>query len=289
MDVGRGMVKGLWGWFAGALALAGVAHGGEVNYPVQTWTLPDRTVTAEGGGIGSDLREEDRIGSYGQPRWTAHRRFPTARVYVRPEGEIDVELWNRTKVPKNGGPIEWIHTAEVEFGLPNRLQLDLYAITRKKEGGERYDDFAVELRYALADWGVFPGNPTLYGEYIFKEDSPDVFEGKLLFGGELAPRWHWAANFIWEQELDGSRERVLEMTNGISYTVIDEVLSIGIEAKTEIADAKGSRGNWNDDVRIGPSLQWRPCPQMHVDLAPLFGVTQNSKRADIYAIVGWEF
>ena len=29
------------------------------------------------------LHEEERIGSYGQPRWTAHRRFPTTRVYVQ--------------------------------------------------------------------------------------------------------------------------------------------------------------------------------------------------------------
>jgi hypothetical protein len=31
----------------------------------------------------SEYREEDLIGPYGQPQWTAVRRFPTTRVYVR--------------------------------------------------------------------------------------------------------------------------------------------------------------------------------------------------------------
>jgi hypothetical protein len=256
-----------------------------VSYPVQTWTLPDLTIQ---GAPSSGLREEERIGSYGQPRWTSHRRFPTARVYVRPEGEIDVELWNRTKVPKDG-PNEWIQQAEIEIGLPNRFQFDIYAITRHKEGEDYYNDLALELRYALADWGDLPGNPTLYGEWIFKEDASDVFEGKLLLGGELASRWHWATNFVWEQEVDEARETVLELTNGLSYTVMDEKLSIGLEAKAEIANEKGERSGWGEDIRIGPSLQWRPSQRSHVDIAPLFGVTDDSKRADIYVVVGFEF
>src|SRR5690349_816117 len=29
-----------------------------------------------------ELREEDRVGDNEQPRWTAHRRFPSTRIYV---------------------------------------------------------------------------------------------------------------------------------------------------------------------------------------------------------------
>src|SRR5207244_1600322 len=46
---------------------------------VRTYDLPAVTVS---GARASDLREEDRVGTYGQPRWTATRRFPNTRVYV---------------------------------------------------------------------------------------------------------------------------------------------------------------------------------------------------------------
>src|SRR5436309_2798240 len=65
----------------------------------------------------SDLREEDRVGSYGQPRWTATRRFPNTRVYVVPEGKIEGELWF---IPRflHSGETNGRYLAEVEYGLP---------------------------------------------------------------------------------------------------------------------------------------------------------------------------
>ena len=50
--------------------------------PADPAQLPEETYVT--GQQVSDLREEDRIGPYGQPEWTAHRRFPFTRVYVRP-------------------------------------------------------------------------------------------------------------------------------------------------------------------------------------------------------------
>src|SRR5262245_17120649 len=59
---------------------------------LRSWELPPVTVVGESP---SSLREEERIGPYGQPRWTAARRFPTTRVYVIPEGKVEVEGWAR--------------------------------------------------------------------------------------------------------------------------------------------------------------------------------------------------
>src|SRR4051794_15727382 len=59
---------------------------------LRTFELPAVTVVGEKP---SDLREEDRVGSYGQPRWTATRRFLGTRVYVEPEGKIEFEYWLR--------------------------------------------------------------------------------------------------------------------------------------------------------------------------------------------------
>jgi hypothetical protein len=36
-------------------------------------------------------------------------------------------------------------------------------------------------------------------------------------------------------------------------------------------------------------MQFRPLPQMHIDVAPLFGVTHASPRAKIFVVLGWEF
>ena len=73
----------------------------------------------------SDLREEDRVGSYGQPRWTATRRFPNTRVYVVPEGKLEGELWFIPRFNKDGST-EGRYLAEIEYGLPHRFQIDVY-------------------------------------------------------------------------------------------------------------------------------------------------------------------
>jgi hypothetical protein len=238
-----------------------------------------------------ELREDELIGPNEQPRWTAHRRFPTTRIYVRPPWEVDVEYWLRTKVPRGDGPVEFEHRQELELGLPYRFQFDFYLIeTHDTDSGRVFNDQSFELRYAFAKWDAIIGNPTMYFEYIHREaDRPEKFELKLLLGGGLAPRWHWGTNFIWEQELGGVRETVAEWTPALSYTVIDEVLSVGAEGKLEVASEKPHRNKFVENLRLGPSVQWRPFKRLHVDLAPLFGFTSDSRKADIYFVAGWEF
>jgi hypothetical protein len=70
---------------------------------------------------------------------------------------------------------------EFEIGLPNRFQIDLYVNSEiNGDGNWYYDNFAAEVRYALADWGVIPMNPTLYGEYKFEDEGrgADAAEAK---------------------------------------------------------------------------------------------------------------
>lgn len=250
-----------------------------------SWEMP--AVIVEGQRL-TQYREEDPIGSYGQPRWTAHRRFAGTRVYVRPEGQVDFEQWFRWKDKKNE-PDELVTQSEIEFGLPHRFQLDYYLITNNVEGESTTIDNALEIRYAFADWGKLWGNPTLYVEWISTDSAPDVVETKLLFGGDVAPGWHWGANLVWEQETGGSRASTYEFTAGLSQTLIDMKFSWGLETKLEWEDESGSRGDYSNNMRLGPSFQWRPMPQMHIDFAPLFGLTSESVRSDIYLILGYEF
>jgi hypothetical protein len=254
---------------------------------VPTYELPALTVE---GQPSAALREEELVGPYGQPRWTTMRRFPFTRVYVIPEGAIEVEYWYRSTLNRDHKD-EARMLGEVEVGLPYRFQLDVYFRTDQDDAGSapQYGQ-QIELRWALADWGKIWGNPTLYLEYINLEGRPDRVEPKLLLGGDITERWHWGANFVTEWEINGSdRAREYEFDGGISYSLIDSKLSLGMETKLNLTDHRGSRGHFDEEYYLGPSIQWKPFPRMTVNIAPLIGLTNKSPYAQMTFNVGWEF
>jgi hypothetical protein len=178
----------------------------------------------------------------------------------------------------------------VEIGLPYRFQLDLYEnFERTKQGKYRYQGSQVELRWALAEWGKIPLNPTLYGEWKFLDEAADVYEMKLLFGEALAPRWHWGLNLSYEQEVGGARETELAVSQALGFSFIDRVLQAGVEVLFETTSEDGSRSDPEYVVLIGPSISWRPVPRVHVDVAPLFGVTGDSNLIESFVVLGLDF
>jgi hypothetical protein len=251
----------------------------------RSFELPAVQVVGEGSG----LREEDRVGSYEQPRWTATRRFPSTRVYVVPEGKVEIEYWLRPTFTEDGDT-EIRSLYEIEIGLPHRFQLDLYLRSDQDgDGEEMLWGTQVEIRYALADWGKIWGNPTLYAEWVGLEQRPDKVEFKLLLGDELAPRWHWGINLVAELETGGEREYEYQFTGGLSYTVIDQKFSVGIELETAFADVKNDRGDFSQVYYLGPSFQYRPMPAFTINFAPLVGFGPDAGDARIYLNLGYEF
>lgn len=239
------------------------------------------------------LKEEDLIGDYQQPRWTAARRFGETRVYVVPKGTAEFEYW---LIPERGrdGVTVTESAYEFEVGLPHRLQLDLYAVGHQTGNAGTFgvDSQKVEVRYAFADWGKIWGNPTAYLEWKDLSGAPSHVEAKLLLGGQIAPRWHWGNNFVWEHELGGPKENSNEWTTGLSYAAADTRASVGVETQLALVNhetSPGTRGPYSKEFLIGPSLQLRPLPQVHLDFAPLFGVTQAAPRVKFFMIFGWEF
>jgi hypothetical protein len=259
----------------------------EETIGTHSWELPALTVSGQGSG----LREEDLVGTYGQPRWTARRLFTETRIYVIPEGQFQFEYWVQVKDRKDDEPTQVKQIYEVEIGLPYRFQLDLYQVYAKEgdNGPKALDETKAELRWALADWDVIPLNPTLYAEWVSVSGGYDHAEFKLLLGGEIATKWHWGTNFVYEAEVGGEQEHVYEMTNGIMYTLQDERFGVGLEAKFAYADVDADRGNYEKEIIVGPSLQFRPLPQMHIDAAHLFGCSEESPESKTSIIVGWEF
>ena len=163
-------------------------------------TGTDVEVTGPAPGV---LRQDMPVGPYNQPEWTTERGFGTSRVYVRPPGSIE---FNQFWTPEwKDGHVEHSFREEVEIGLPYRLQLDLYQNWGIEEGDTVYRESSVELRYALANWGKIPLNPTLYGEWNFKDAAPDKWELKLAWPNiwealELGRQFHLRAG-------DGRRTR----------------------------------------------------------------------------------
>lgn len=253
-----------------------------------SWQVAGETVTVVGK---APLREEDLIGHYRQPRWTARRRFGETRVYVIPEGDVEFEYWLVPKLRRNGEETEIEQQFEVELGLPRRFQLDLYAVVHKEgnTGTLALDETKLEVRWAMADWGRLWGNPTFYLEWVAIDSAPDHVEGKLLLGDQLAPGLHWGANLVFEHEMGGEQTNAYELTVGLSHTVRDEKLSIGAETKLAWEDVKADRGNYARELLLGPSLQIRPLPQAHLDIIMLAGLNDDAPRAKGVFILGWEF
>jgi hypothetical protein len=233
------------------------------------------------------LRQDMPVGPYNQPEWTTERAFGTSRVYVRPPGTIE---FNQFWTPEfKDGKVEHSFREEVEIGLPYRLQLDLYQNWGIEEGDAFYKGSSVELRYALANWGKIPLNPTLYGEWNFNDDAPDKWELKLLLGQTFSRRWNWAGNFTYEQETGSEREQEIALSSALTYALIDQTLNAGVEMLWERKTSKDSRGDPENEFLIGPSINVRPTRFSFITVAPLFATTDNSPDAEVFVIAGFNF
>ncbi len=233
------------------------------------------------------LRQDTPVGPYNQPEWTLQRAFSTSRVYVRPPGTLS---FNHFWTPEfKDGTVEHTFREEVEIGLPYRLQLDLYQNWGIEKGDAFYKGSSIELRYALANWGKIPLNPTLYGEWNFNDDAPDKWELKLLLGQIFSRRWNWAGNFTYEQETGGEREQEIALSSALTYALIDQTLNAGVEMLWEHKTSKDTRGDPENEFLIGPSINVRPTRFSFITVAPLFGTTNDSPDAEVFVIAGFNF
>jgi hypothetical protein len=269
---------------AGAVTVASQAQTNQSRTPLPEVVVPGERPMERPGFLG----EEQLVGENAQPEWTTRRRFATTRVYVLPPWQWEFEQWWRGKFPRAGKGSHRFQT-EIGLGLPHRLQLDIYEnIARDEDGHTRHEGVQLEGRWALAEWGKIPLNPTIYGEWKFNDKDPDAFEVKLLLGEEIASRWHWGLNLFYEQEVGGGRGSEIGFAQALSYSIVDQKLSAGVEMKLERASGPNLDGKPETEFLVGPSVQWRPCSRVHLDLVPLFGVTDDSPRVEAYVVLGIE-
>jgi len=251
-------------------------------------------------------REEQPVGPYQQPEWTLHRRSPSTRVYIQTlPGQIEFEQWVEVRIPpKNSNENSVARFAEeLEIGLGEHTQLDIYLNTLRQwnSGNSSFGlrGWSAEMRWAFADWGVIPGNPTLYFEYsVFDSANGDEGKGydkiepKLLLGDGIGKQWHWGLNIVTERSLAPADERVVEyaVSAVVSYRLTDQGMSLGpaFSYSNETVRSGGIAATGNE-ILLGPSFQWRPIKKAHLDLEPLFGLTDESKQMKMFVVFGMEF
>ena len=242
-----------------------------------------------GGWSPTGLAQDTRLGPYQQPEWTTDRRWARVRSYVLPPYQIEFESWYRGRFRKNGEGDRHLFQEEIGIGLPHRFMLDFYLNFEDTPDRDlHFKETQVELRYAFADWDCLPLNPTLYLEYRLHDavDEPDAVEAKLLLSDDLACRWQYGVNLTYERELSGGEEEVLGATAALSYTVVDQRFSVGVEAQYERATVNTNRDDVEETFYLGPSLQFRFNNRTHLDIAPLFGLTEPSNIMQLFIVFG---
>ncbi len=239
--------------------------------------------------LGQAETEQTPVGPYDQPEWTARpHRFATTRHYVLPPGVSEIELWGVGEFDEGSGPAYEVQE-EFLIGLPNRFQLDFYQVQSrgKEQDSFHHAESKVEVRWALDEWGGIPLNPTLYAEWETAASSDaDAVEYKLLLADDLAPKWYWAGNLVYEQAYSGTRETEFAVTSGLNYTLSEKKLNVGLEAEVERATEDGSRGDPEWKYLVGPSFQYRFTDSTRVRLVPLAGLGGDSPDLEAFLIFG---
>ena len=249
--------------------------------------LPPITILGTNTAAAEDLP----IGPNQQPEWTARRRFTTTRVYVQPPWQAEVEIGLDNTIPREGRPAHLLQE-ELELGLPWHSQIDFEEHDQNFFEGDdvtrkwHHDSCSLELGHALAEWGKIPLNPTIKGEWKFNDGTADNYELQLLLGDNLGPLWHYGLNFFYEQQIGSDLVREFAGSQAISYTLIDEKLSAGLEMLFRSESDKDSRNDPENSFIIGPSVQWRPTTRTHLDVSPLFGIGAHSPNLELFVFFG---
>lgn len=247
---------------------------------------------------------QETVGPYNQPPWSAHGRFSSnTDVYVLPPYTFVVDLDYQATIPKHG-KTGHLFTQEFELGLPCRFQLAYENNIEMTSRNTQVTAQTIEARYALADWGKIPLNPTLFAEYKFgvgkdyerQEDPddpvpgiPDAFEIRLLLGEQFGKDFQWALNIFHEQQTGGEREWETGFSQALSYAIRDDCLKTGIEMQFIRRTDAETRSHPQYEFDLGPNFTWKPSRRTQLDLAMLFGTTRDSPRAKIFTVFSFSF
>jgi hypothetical protein len=254
----------------------------------------------------------DTGSAYGAPgAFSRTRLTPTTTAYVLPPwtfyfGEIyEGDAFRH-------GPPDHLFTQEIEMGLPYRFGVAAEASAERFNGGGGASSVSIEGRYAFADWGKIPLNPTIFAEYKFgvgpirheegpvpppgeeEEESgppqrPDAYEFRLLLADEFFSRLEWAMNGFFEKENTGDRGREWGFAQSAVTPILlpREQLKVGLEMEYKNFTVKDTRGDPEHSFVIGPTVSYRTSHSTRLDVSTLFGCTDDSPAVQVFAVFSW--
>ncbi len=273
--------------------------------------------TAESGTAQTVVvRGEEVPSAYGAPPALSRSRFSNlVNAYVLPPYAVYAGLIYQGDALRFNRP-DHSFTEEVELGLPYRFGVAVENQIETFRGTTQERSFSIEGRYALADWDKIPLNPTLFVEYKFgigdilhdegppepagkgealdflneHNPLPDAVEVRLLLA-ETFGEVEWALNGFFEQETSGDRGREYGFAQSAMVPIIlpRERLKVGVEMLLTTFTDKGIRDDPSYRFIIGPSIAWKPSKNTRFDVSPLFGATDDSPRASVFAVFSYVF
>ena len=132
--------------------------------------------------------------AYGAPGSFSRSRFSTlTNAYVLPPGGVFAGLIYQGDYFSKGLSDNTL-TQEVEIGLPYRFGIAFENQVEFAGGDTSNRSFSIETRYALADWGKIPLNPTLFAEYkigtgkILRDEGPAEEDMMMMDEGRRMSR-----------------------------------------------------------------------------------------------------
>ena len=252
--------------------------------------------------------------AYGAPGAFSRSRFsPLTAAYVLPPGSVYAALLYEGDAFHEGPP-DHIFTQEVEVGLPYRFGVAVENRVERFNGDTENSSFSVEARYALADWGKIPLNPTLFAEYKFgigtilheegpppppgeEEEGdgppnvPDAYEFRLLLAQDFGEHVEWAFNAFFERENVGDRGREWGFAQSFQVPLLleRERLKVGVEMQYQNFTVKDTRGSAINRFGIGPSVSYKPSAHSRFDVTTLFGTTEETPQVAVFAVFSYVF
>src|ERR1035437_3945233 len=108
---------------------------------------------------------EEAGSAYGAPTYFSRSRFSNlTSAYVLPPWNFYFGSIYEGQAFRHGPP-DHLFTQEIEMGLPYRFGIATETTFERFDGGGGPSTTSIEARYALADWGRIPLNPTIFLEY----------------------------------------------------------------------------------------------------------------------------
>jgi len=231
--------------------------------------------------------------AYGAPPDLSHGRISTlTKSYVLSPFSFELEAGYEADVFRHGLPAQ-LFRQEIEMGLPARFTVGVQNQIEHFAGETRDRSFALEARYALANWNKLPLNPAISAEYHFglRDGLSDSCELALLISHDFSHLIEWAANIFVDQEFGGRESASAGFAQSIEVPVLlpEEKLEVGIEMQYRSGgEAIGHEGT-TKGFAIGPTLAWRPTKKVRFDLSPLLGCSDHTPAVQVFAVFSVSF